>query len=272
MMQSLSRSLRLPPGYRCHYFDTVDSTNAEARRRAQQGEPAGLWVWAGCQSKGRGRSGRDWASAPGNLYASVLLRPRCGLQEAVALSLLAGVAAFDAVKEIAADAACSGQLCLKWPNDLMLGGAKLGGVLLESFSDSAGPSVVIGTGVNVAHVPAHLAEEATSLHAHGISINTRGVLEALATATEQWLTIWAEGTGFAQVRQAWLKRAGEIGMPMSVKLQSGEISGHYLGIDASGALRLRVAGGGERRITVGDVFLTPDIAARKNSEVAHGQP
>lgn len=262
----------MPPGYRCDFLETVDSTNAEARRRAQHGEAAGLWIWAGSQSQGRGRTGRDWTSVEGNLYASVLLRPQCGLTSAVGLSLLAGVAAFEAVAQEIPDSGTRASLRLKWPNDLMIGQAKLGGILLESFPDSAGaPTIIIGTGVNIAQAPDSLGRPATSLRQHGVETSPPRLLSALAHTTAMWLDIWADGRGFAQIRQAWLKRAGDIGAPISVKLQSEEVEGQYAGIDASGALLLHVPGQGERRITVGDVFLRSGDPANNNEQVANGK-
>ncbi|HYH70962.1 MAG TPA: biotin--[acetyl-CoA-carboxylase] ligase, partial [Methyloceanibacter sp.] len=137
---------KLPPGYRLLRMETVDSTNAEAKRRAAAGEPGPLWIWSARQSHGRGRQGRDWQSLHGNLFASLLIVVDCPLQTASQLALLAGVVAFDTVAGLAPEA--KSDLLLKWPNDILLVQAKLAGMLLETVGTATGDrsTVVIGTG------------------------------------------------------------------------------------------------------------------------------
>lgn len=244
----------LPPGYSEIRLRRTDSTNAEAWRRARDGAEGGLWIRAEVQEAGRGRSGRRWESPEGNLYASLLLRPACAPQTVLQLSFVAGLAAFDAVAALGET--LRGHLALKWPNDLLLDGAKLGGVLLESLNGAGGtPAVVIGTGLNLAGHPPDTATPATHLAAHGVDASPDEAFHRLARATAQWLDEWADGAGWEAVRSAWLERGPPIGAPISVRLADGEITGRYAGIDGQGALVLKNGDEGEKRITAGDVFL-----------------
>lgn len=248
--------LDLPGGYRLAFHESIDSTNAEALRLADAGEPGGLWIWAGAQHSGRGRAGRSWTSPAGNLHASLLLCPRVPLVTAMQLSLLAGIAAYDAVSVLASGAGIRPPLRLKWPNDILLGDAKLGGILLESRTATAGgmPAIVIGTGINLLRAPGDLARPVTSLADAGIPTDAAHAFAALAWATAEWLVHWRDGVGFQTIRGAWLERAMPLGGPISVRLGSDLISGTFLGIDEMGALRLDTQGG-ERRITAGDVLI-----------------
>jgi BirA family biotin operon repressor/biotin-[acetyl-CoA-carboxylase] ligase len=248
----------MPGGYRLARFEVIDSTNSEAMRRARNGEPAGLWIWAASQTAGRGRSGRSWESLQGNLFASLLLRPRCPLETAMQLSLVAGVALHETVSELAGQQAPGGELALKWPNDLLLGGEKMGGILLESFEAAPGKGcgVIIGTGLNISGHPSDALYPATDLAAHGPAPTPSVVLEHLAAATKRWLEVWAEGSSFAAIREAWLARSIPIGSSVRIKLETGELFGRYAGIDETGSLRLIDEKGVETRITAGDVFLT----------------
>lgn len=252
----LHGGLDLPSGYRLIFRETIDSTNAEALRLAGQGEDGGLWIWAARQQAGRGRAGRSWTSPEGNLHASLLLRPRVPLATALQLSLLAGVAAHDAVSALAAGAGIVPALRLKWPNDILLSDAKLGGILLESRAGADGdtPAVVIGTGLNLASAPGDLGRPAASLSDAGIAARPAQALAALAWATAEWIATWRYGTSFESIRSAWLERAKPLGGPISVRLGVGLVSGTFLGIDATGALRLATENG-ERRITAGDVSI-----------------
>jgi BirA family biotin operon repressor/biotin-[acetyl-CoA-carboxylase] ligase len=249
-------ALQLPPGCRYAFFDDIDTTNGEALRRALAGEQGGLWIWANRQSAGRGRIGRSWASPPGNLYASVLLRPPCPLSVAVGLSLLAGVAMYDAVEALSGERFAQGRLRLKWPNDLLLDGLKVGGVLLESAkSRKTGESaVVIGAGVNLVSHPDDCLRPATDLAARGVVASPSAAFAALAWATADWLGVWQNGKGFPQVRRAWIERAQGIGSEIAVRVGAEIIRGVFLGVDEGGALLLDSGEGAKRRITAGDVF------------------
>ena len=248
----------LPSGYRLIFHEDINSTNTEALRLAAQGEDSGLWVWAARQSAGKGRAGRDWVSPPGNLFASLLLRPRVPLATVLQLSLVAGIAAHDALTGLVREQGRQLDIRLKWPNDILLGEAKLGGILLESASGVAGaaePAVVIGTGVNLAYAPDNLDRPVASLAGAGCPVAPDAAFAALAWATAEWIARWQNGIGFDIIRAAWAERAQPVGQPISVNLGTGRISGTFLGIDEAGALRLSLASGEERRILAGDVLI-----------------
>jgi len=244
----------MPAGYRLVRLDTVDSTNSEARRRADMGEPGPLWICSARQSKGRGRAGREWTSQVGNLFASLLIRLNCPLQTASQLALVAGIAAYETVAKLIAYEGRSG-LLLKWPNDVLLSEEKVAGMLLENVAGAKNNSsvVVIGTGINLAHHPENLPQPAISLAAYDLTVTPAEALQVLAATTHEWLQRWAEGATFPTIRRAWLDRAGPTGRPLVVKLNGVETEGTYAGLDSEGALRLKTADG-EQRINAGDVF------------------
>lgn len=258
----------LPPRYRLLHLADVDSTNAEAMRRGLAGETGPLWVLADRQSAGRGRSGRTWTSAPGNLFASLLVSPACPVAKVGELSLVAGVAAIDAIRKggLSPDAG----LRLKWPNDILIGPAKTGGILVESSTRAGGRGLlaVVGIGLNLASAPAELGGAATNLTAHGWTLSPGETLCLLAEAMDVWLKTWDDAAGFARVRQAWLKRAGAAGEPLTVHAAEGPVHGRFVGLAADGALLIVGPGGEERCFTFGDVSLssTPDRLAAQGDE------
>lgn len=247
----------LPSGYRLAFHGCLDSTNAEALRRAERGTASGLWIWAKQQKAGKGRAGRDWSSPPGNLYASLLLRPQLPLTTLMQLSLLAGVAIHDTVKQLTSSASQPLDLRLKWPNDILLGGAKLGGILLETASsvDPRDTAVVIGVGLNLSHAPNDLGRSVACLADAGHPVTAREAFPILAWRMADWIARWQDGQAFGPIRSAWMERAQPIGQPISVNLGNDRLGGTFLGIDEAGALRLALAGGQERRITAGDVAI-----------------
>ena len=250
-----SPSPKLPTGYRLLRLETIDSTNAEARRRAKAGEPGPLWIWSARQSQGRGRGGREWISHHGNLFASLLIGVNCPIRVASQLALVAGIVTYDTIAKLIAYEGRS-ELLLKWPNDVLLAGEKLAGILLENVGSpvESRSVVVIGTGINLADHPPDLPQPAISLGAYGMTIAPAEALEVLAATTHEWLARWGEGTSFPTIRRAWLNRAGPTGRPLRVRINGEETEGVYAGLDADGALRLLTPDGYEHRIAAGDVF------------------
>ncbi len=208
----------------------------------------GDWLSAERQTAGRGRMGRHWVSPPGNLYASGLVRLRPGDPAAATLALVTAVALHEAIAIFAPGVA----LMLKWPNDVLARGAKLGGILLER----AGEAVVIGVGVNLAHHPDGLDRPVTSLAALGIAPpEPVTVLAALADVMSDGLARW-RGAGLNAVRTAWLARAHPVGTALSAALPDGRrIDGLFQGLTEDCALRLGLADGQGHVIHAGDVFL-----------------
>ena len=245
-------ALPLPPPFRLVRYETVGSTNDEAKRLAQGGAESGTIVCAGTQTAGRGRRGREWVSPPGNLYLSIVWRPECPLGHAAQLGFVASLALAEAV-----DPAIPAWLALrlKWPNDLLLGGRKLAGILLESetASGSIADFVVIGIGVNLASAPDGAETPATSLAGEGLPpVAPETVLASLAERFGEWAGRWRRD-GFAPVRAGWLARASGVGEAVRVRLERTTLHGRFADLDESGALLLDQESG-RRRIAAGDVF------------------
>ena len=242
--------------FRSIVLDEVGSTNTEAFERARAGETGPLWVVARRQTQGRGRSGRRWASVEGNLYASLLRRLACSPGVVHQLSLVAGVAVVDAIAAVAGERGLPG-LRLKWPNDVLIGGAKCAGILAESQMGERSSEVtaVIGTGINLVSHPADLDRAATDLATHGIEVTPEAMLSALAPRMQDWLNSWDGGSGFATVRAAWLARGGREGENLSVNTGQERIAGTFVDLDADGALVMQDGQGARRRVTFGDVTL-----------------
>ena len=247
----------LPAPYRLMHLAETDSTNAEAMRRALAGDAGPLWVLADRQTTGRGRSGRSWSSEPGNLFASLLIATGCPLAKAGQLSLVAGVAVVDAIAR--AGAPVPG-LRLKWPNDILIGAAKVGGILVESSArgPDKGLQAVIGVGLNLASAPDGLEGRATYLAAHGLTLSPAQTLCFLAQTMDAWLKTWNEAQGFAAIRSGWLERAGALGERLSVNGPEGPIFGRFAGLDEEGALVIAGDDAVERRFTYGDVTIEGD--------------
>lgn len=246
------------------HLEETGSTNSDAMRLALAGEALPLWVVARRQSAGRGRAGRDWVSCEGNLMASLAVLVEAPLAVAGQLSLVAGVALCDCVQRTLALAPEAG-VRLKWPNDLLIGTAKAGGILVESTTARGAPGflAVLGFGVNIASAPDGLDRPATALarHCAAQAVPTAAtLLGALAEACERWLGVWDAGNGFSTVRAAWIERAGAVGEAITVNTGDGVVSGSYQGLSDDGSLIARIDGT-LCVISHGDVALQPSDGA-----------
>jgi BirA family biotin operon repressor/biotin-[acetyl-CoA-carboxylase] ligase len=248
-------------GVRHVSYDTLGSTNAEALVRARAGERGPLWITARTQTAGRGRRGSTWVSETGNLYATLLLTEPAPPAVASQLSFVAALALHDAVAECAPQ--LGPLLRLKWPNDLLLGGAKLAGILIEGGAEPVF-TTVIGIGVNCAMHPAGTPYPATDLAAAGALVTPEQVFAALSAAMARRLAQWSRGEGFAAIRTNWLKRAAGLGETIRVRLPEREFSGRFEGLDDAG--RLLVDGpGGVTVVTAGEVFgLSSSVPSKVN--------
>jgi BirA family biotin operon repressor/biotin-[acetyl-CoA-carboxylase] ligase len=233
-------------------YAELASTNAEARRRAEAGEAGPVWITALRQTAGHGRRGRAWASGEGDLAATLLTTTTASPAEAAQISFLGALAAADL-----ADACLgAGAARLKWPNDVLVFGRKAVGVLVESGARGDGRLwLAVGVGVNLAAHPAEVERPATSFAEHmAIPPPTPAeALEILAARFEVWRALW-QGQGFAPIARAWTERAHGLGGPCEARLPNRTLQGVAEGLDADGALRLRLDSGGLERITAGDVF------------------
>lgn len=237
---SNAAAVHWPEGVARHVLDRVDSTNAEAMRLAP-GLSGPTWIMARQQTAGRGRRGRAWTDPPGNFAASLVLRPDGGPADAARLSFVAALAVHDALRRL-----CGPHLnvALKWPNDVLLNGGKLSGILLESVgSGGAIHSLVIGIGINLATAP-HLEQiepgalRPVSLQGEtGLTVSPDDMLTALAHAFDDWSRQMCH-YGFAPIRTAWLARAARLGETITARIGTIETTGRFEGIDDTGALIL----------------------------------
>ncbi len=236
-------------------LDEIDSTNAEARRRAEAGDPASRWIVARRQTAGRGRRGRAWESDTGNLFATLTMLTQKSPAEAAQVTFVAALAVADLLEAFAAP----GTVSIKWPNDVLIGGDKAAGILVGSGAHPAGGLwLAVGIGVNLAHAPEGTERPATSLKAHlrsdvAYPPSIEAAAGVLAEAFAAWQTRW-DTLGFQPVLDAWTARTQGLNGPCVARLGHETISGVADGVAPDGALRLRTADGSLRLISAGDVF------------------
>lgn len=242
-------------GFRFARHGRLGSTNDEALTCAKAGDPGRLWIVADSQSGGRGRNGRVWSSPPGNLYASLLLIDPAPSHKAPELGFVAGVAVASALRGVLSGDA---RLTIKWPNDILHDGAKLGGILLESAALPDGRlACVAGIGVNCLSHPDNTLYKATDLAALlDRAASPELVFEPLSAAVADWLEIWDAGQNFETIRRRWLSLAAGLGARISVSRPAGasSLDGVFKTIDAAGRLIIEHASG-ETAVEAGDVFL-----------------
>jgi len=232
------------------YFDTLDSTNEEAKRQALAGATGPKWIVARCQSSGRGRRGRPWASETGNLFTTGLYRLDCDPARAAQLSFAAALA----VGDVCASVLDPERVRLKWPNDVLVEGRKISGILLESGQHARGGLwLAIGIGVNLSHHPDDSERPATDLRAQGGEIEVDAAAERLSRRFDHWLNCWAQD-GFNPIREAWLSRVHGLGERCVVRLDHETLEGVFADLGPDGSLRLDLKDGGRRFISAGDVF------------------
>ncbi|MTH97889.1 biotin--[acetyl-CoA-carboxylase] ligase [Roseibium sp. RKSG952] len=240
------------PGLRIERHSSVSSTNTLAFARARAGDRGGLWIRADEQTAGRGRLGRNWTSPVGNMFASFLLvdpQPRERIAE---LPLVAAVALADAIDKAAGT---FGLARLKWPNDLLVEGAKLSGILLEAETLPDGRlAVVLGIGVNCVSHPQGGLYPCVDLRALGYRVSADQVFDCLRREMSERLEQWAQPDGFEAVRKAWLNRAAHLGKRITVK-GTREVTGTFVDLDNRGYLVLELETGVRETIYAGDVFL-----------------
>lgn len=256
-------------GRRLHHLPETGSTNDVARELARAGAPAGTLVVAERQTRGRGRLGRRWESpASLNLYLSLVLRPPLEADRPTQIPLVAGLATCEALRRWTS-------AMLKWPNDVLIAGRKAAGILAEAETGgSKPPALVLGIGVNVnaggEDFPPELRTTATSLRiAVGHPLDRAQVLVAVLDQLERWYERWARD-GFAPLVPEWCARTAMLGRKVRVTAAAEVLEGVAVGLDESGALRLRDRHGREVAVRAGDVALVRD-AMRGNAE-AGGEP
>lgn len=243
--------MRFPSGASLHLFEQLDSTSAEGKRRAATGVNDPFWIVALEQSAGYGRRGRAWRQAIGDFAGTLVLRPDGDIENFGQLSFIAGLAVVEAVD--ATGAGARDVLSLKWPNDVLAGGGKLAGLLLELIETPPGKAIAVGIGVNVVSKP-DLPDYPTARLADFVEETPAPADLARAIDESFWrlYQTWRR-EGFAPIREAWIARAAGRGEPIDVRLADKTISGVFSGIDNQGALLLETAEG-PVAVNAGDIF------------------
>jgi BirA family biotin operon repressor/biotin-[acetyl-CoA-carboxylase] ligase len=238
--------------YRIETVAEIDSTNEELKRRALAGAEAGAVLRAELQTAGRGRRGRNWVSDPGNLYMSLLLRPAKSPAEAATLGFVVAIALGRLLRAV-----LPVPVLHKWPNDVLVDGRKISGILLESGGITGGKVdwLVLGIGVNLRHHPAESLYPTTDLlAAGGPNLTPDQAMDLLLAEFQPLYDIW-EQQGFAALRDDWLAHCTGLGEAVLARLEQEEVSGRFDDIDADGTLIMALADGSKRRITAGDIFV-----------------
>lgn len=241
-----------PEGIAYLSFETLDSTNAQARRVLEGGHDATtrpVWIRADTQTAGRGRMGRSWSSTYGNLMATYVCAPACERHQLAEMGFVAGLALHDTLTSLAPDSS----IALKWPNDVLLEGAKVSGILLETL-DQDMRHVAVGVGVNLDSAPtdtpypAIALKSATGQH-HAPDEVLANLAHALLNRQKKW-----EADGFAALRSSWLKRAHGVGDVIEVRQQQGVLSGVFVDLSSDGRLVVETENDGTVMVSAGDVY------------------
>lgn len=232
----------------------VTSTNDFCLQEARNGAASGLWVTAERQTGGRGRRGREWVSETGNLYASLLLNNPARSDNIGTLPLVVALAANFAIRKVLPVSTARSQI--KWPNDILINGSKVCGILLESEVISKDQmSIVIGIGINISHHPDQVLYKTTSLNALGISVSPQDLFAHLFEEMKYVLALWDQGRGLAAIRDLWLENAAGIDEDIKINLPNEVLYGRFIGLSEDCNLILRQEDGDEIKIAAGDVFL-----------------
>ena len=235
----------------------IDSTNAEAARRAAAGDVGPLWLLAERQSAGRGRRGRTWLDAPGNLFCTYLGSTRQPPASIALLGFAAGLALVDACGDLGLAA---GRARVKWPNDLLLDGAKAAGVLIDCASLDGGEGCwfALGVGLNLASAPAGLDQPTAPL---GAALGAPPAPEQAFAALRRHLAAWADRLvreGFAALHEPWRQHAAGLGEMIAVDCNGARTAGRFVDLSETGELVFLPAGARDPiRIAAGDIYLPP---------------
>jgi BirA family transcriptional regulator, biotin operon repressor / biotin---[acetyl-CoA-carboxylase] ligase len=239
------------------HYATIDSTNLEAHRLFNVGERGPLFLLADEQTAGKGRQDRMWASAKGNCYSTLILPLETEVRSVPQIGFVVALAVADVVRKHS-----TATPHLKWPNDVLVGGAKISGILCEVLS-TAPLTIAIGCGINVAHSPVGLTYPTTSLAAEGATVDRDAVFKSYREALSYWFHMWDYGQNFPTIRTAWMQNA--IGMGEAVTMTTGtqHLTGNFEGITEQGAVLLKPADGPPQILHAGDLHI-PSLARLRN--------
>lgn len=240
-------------GWREAHLLEVGSTNAELFAYAKAGYDADrLWLTAGLQNKGKGRRGRNWLSPAGNFHGSLYLKDPCNTDALGFLPLVCAVAVHRAISTLIESKKI--QVQIKWPNDILVNGAKICGMLVEAAHQSNHLEVVIGCGINLREHPTDTPYPATSFKSLGVQVSPSQMLFHLADSFDRLMKLWDRGQGNDTILQLWTDHALGIGEKTIVNLADRQLEGIFEGINANGVLLLREPSGKLNEISAGDVF------------------
>ena len=250
----MTQKVKLPSPFKLVTYDTIRSTNEEAKRLAINGMEGDIIVWAKKQTLGVGRRGRKWVSQKGNLYFSILLRPDCSVSKAMQLGFVVSLSIVQVLDDVLPKIA---KVNCKWPNDILVGNRKISGILLESQLTPLGEIdwLIIGVGLNVKNFPKDVEFPATSLIEEGAkkTISAEIILKLFShhflSTYEKW-----DKLGFETIRKTWLSRVAWLGEEITVQLEYETLKGEFKNLDKDGALII-LHNGVDRRITAGDIFI-----------------
>ena len=241
----------MPDGFDYQAFLSIDSTNKEAVRQIDLGATSGLWITAVEQTGGRGRGGREWVSKPGNLYCSLIYNSGKDLYSSSQLTFITSLAVRDTVSEFLKN----DDIKCKWPNDVLVKGKKISGVLLETYSKGVtDPNfIIIGIGINISHHPDLALYEATHINHYSKGIFSHfEVFNILVQKMAFWIDKW-QADGFAKIRNHWLENSKGLGEMITVRTANEEFIGRFIDLDSDGALKLEMDNE-IKLIHSGDVF------------------
>ena len=237
-------------------MNEVNSTSSVCLDEARDGQSGNLWITANTQLKGKGSRGREWVSDKGNLFTSLLLVEPSEIQFQPTLTFVTSLAIRDAILNVAHN---TNQLVnLKWPNDVLINGKKVSGILLESHEVKKQRIVIIGIGMNVKNHPDYTLFPATSLHAENIDCDRDLFFEALAKMFDKRLQQWSKGAGFQSIREDWIKHAFGLDQMIEVKVPGQDTAhaqkGIFKGINDDGLMLMEKQKGIITKISVADIF------------------
>ncbi|MES2214811.1 MAG: biotin--[acetyl-CoA-carboxylase] ligase [Pseudomonadota bacterium] len=246
--------------YNLLVLDEIDSTNLEARRIAESGVDNNFVIWAKKQTQGKGRQGKSWQSLSNNLYLSILLNADSFYNKQSELCFVAGLAAQKVIEEKLCEAGRKFDIALKWPNDVMVDGAKISGILLEAIKIKNKHSLIIGIGINIHNHPKDLDRSTTSLndlgrqHSDAPEIEAQKILDLTMQYFEYYYALW-QNEGFSKIRELWLEKAYNPGGILTASYGAQKISGLFQDIDMQGSLRIKLPSGEIHTLVAGEIII-----------------
>lgn len=243
--------------YRLITFDEIDSTNKEALRLAKEDIAQNLVIFTQCQTGGYGRYGRTWESGEGNLAMSILLKADDVADIQSQLSFVAGLSVYSAIRQTILAKNIAVEMLLKWPNDVLINGNKIAGILLQSIKYNDKQYLTIGIGANVNYTPRVENKKVTSLQELDLNISARDLLDLIMHYFIYYDDLWRK-EGFVEIRDLWLEKTFKAGEVISFSDGVVRIIGQFMDVDSEGAIRIRMQSGEIYRQTSGEVFLGED--------------